>query len=211
MARSSIRTTLPGTSRSRSSSASVCCGARCCTTASGLAPLAVREPPILGFPSSHPGAPASDLRFSLWQLSLQAWTHFPLFGSGLGTFLEAFRRVQPHDFNYLVEFAHSDPLQLLVTGGLIGLALGATAIIALLAALLHHWKREPRREESAFILAAFGAILALLVHGLIEFNLSIPAIPATLACVAGFGWAATHAEEEEGERRQMVLVRSSDE
>jgi hypothetical protein len=39
-----------------------------------------------------------------------------------------------------------------------------------------------------------------------EFNFSIPAIPATLACVAGFGWAATNAEEEEGERRRLVVV-----
>jgi hypothetical protein len=172
----------------------------------GLTFLAVRQQPILRFLSSDPRDPASDLRFRLWQLSLQAWPHFALFGSGLGTFREAFRRVQPHDFNYLVEFAHSDPLQLLVTGGAIGLALGATAIIAFLATLLSRWRREPRREESAFILATFGAILALLVHGLMEFNLSIPAIPATLACVAGFGWAATQAEEEEAERRRIQLV-----
>ena len=172
----------------------------------GLTLLAVRQQPILRFLSSDPRDPASDLRFSLWQLSLQAWQHFPLFGSGLGTFREAFRRVQPHDFNYLVEFAHSDPLQLLVTGGLLGLALGAIAIIGFLAALFRCWRHEPRREESAFMLAVFGALLALLIHGLMEFNLSIPAIPATLACVAGFGWAATHAEEEERERRQIQLV-----
>jgi putative inorganic carbon (hco3(-)) transporter len=176
----------------------------------GLTLLAVRQQPILRFLSSDPRDPASDLRFSLWQLSLQAWQHFALFGSGLGTFREAFRRVQPHNFNYLVEFAHSDPLQLLVTGGLIGLALGATAIFAFLAVLLRRWRTQPRREESAFILATFGAILALLIHGLMEFNLSIPAIPATLACVAGFGWAATHAEEEEGERRGIELVWESD-
>jgi O-antigen ligase len=104
--------------------------------------------------------------------------------------------VQPRGFNYLVEFAHSDPLQLLVTGGLLGFLLGTIAVTALLVALFRHWRREQRREESAFILATFGTIVALMFHGLMEFNLSIPAIPATLACVAGFGWAATQAESE---------------
>lgn len=182
-------------------------GAGVIAAAIGLTALAVRQQPMLRFLSSDPRDPASDLRFTLWQLSFDAWKHFPLFGSGLGTFREAFRRVQPRDLHYLVEFAHSDPLQLLVTGGLAGLALAAVAVFAFLAAILRRWHAEQRREESAFLLATFGAIAALLIHGLMEFNFSIPAIPATLACVAGFGWAATHGEEEEQERRQLQLVR----
>jgi O-antigen ligase len=174
----------------------------------GLTALAVRQQPILRFLSSDPRDPASDLRFTLWRLSFEAWKSFPLFGSGLGTFREAFRRVQPRDLHYLVEFAHSDSLQLLVTGGIAGLALGAAAMVVLLVRLLRAWYAEQRREESAFLLAASGAIVALLLHGLMEFNFSIPAIPATLACVAGFGWAAAHAEEEEQERRQLQLVRT---
>jgi O-antigen ligase len=172
----------------------------------GLTALAVKQQPILRFLASDPRDPASDLRFHLWRLSVEAWWQFPLLGSGLGAFRDAFRHVQPRDFNYLVEFAHSDPLQLLVTGGLVGLALGATAVGATLVALLRHWYREPRREESAFLLASFGAIVSLLLHGLVEFNLSIPAIPATLACVAGFGWAASHATEEEKEHHQLQLA-----
>src|SRR5262245_55254983 len=63
-------------------------------------------------------------RPALWGTSLQAWREFPLFGSGLGTFREAFRRVQPRELSGLVEEAHSDCLQLLVTGGAVGAALG---------------------------------------------------------------------------------------
>lgn len=177
-------------------------GAGVLAAAVGLTALAVRQQPILRFLSSDPRDPASDLRFTLWRLSFDAWQNFPAVGSGLGTFREAFRRVQPRDLHFLVEFAHSDPLQLLVTGGLLGLLLGAVALFALLTTLLRRWYAEPRREESAFVLAVCGALAALLLHGLMEFNFSIPAIPATLACVAGFGWAATHAEEEEREARE---------
>ena len=175
----------------------------------GFTILTVRQQPIIRFLGSDPRDPASDLRLTLWKLSFQAWSNFPVFGSGLGTFREAFRRVQPRDLNYYVEFAHSDPLQLLVTGGLLGALLGAIAFLALMVALLRRWYAEQRREESALLLAAFGALLSLTLHGLVEFNLSIPAIPATLACVAGLGWAAAHGNEEEDARRQMHLVESS--
>jgi putative inorganic carbon (hco3(-)) transporter len=181
-------------------------GAAIVAAAIGFTILTVRQQPIIRFLGSDPRDPASDLRLSLWRLSIDAWRNFPILGSGLGTFREAFRRVQPRDFNYYVEFAHSDPLQLLVTGGLIGFALGAIAMLALMIALLRRWHREQRREESAMLLGAFGAVLALALHGLVEFNLSIPAIPATLACVAGFGWAAAQGNDEDEERRQIRLV-----
>jgi hypothetical protein len=50
--------------------------------------------------------------------------------------------------------------------------------------------RQKHREESAVLLAAFGAMLSLAFHGVTEFNLSIPAIATTLAMVAGMGIAA---------------------
>ena len=181
-------------------------GAAIVAAAVGFTILTVRQQPIIRFLGSDPRDPASDLRLTLWRLSFDAWRNFPIFGSGLGTFREAFRRVQPRDLNFYVEFAHSDPLQLLVTGGLLGFALGAIAVLALMIVLIRRWHREQRREESAMLLAAFAALLSLTIHGLVEFNLSIPAIPATLACVAGFGWAAAHSDEEDEERRQIRLV-----
>lgn len=165
----------------------------------GLVFLAVRQQPILRFLTSDPRDPASDLRVSLWRLSIEAWRQFPLAGSGLGTYREAFRRIQPRGFDYFVEFAHSDPLQLLVTGGLVGFVLGAIAFVALFIALLRGWRRESHREESAFMLAGIGALFALTLHGLVEFNLSIPAIPATLAAVTGFAWAAGAHEKPDRE------------
>lgn len=175
----------------------------------GFVFLTVRQQPILRFLGSDPRDPDSDLRPTLWRLSMRAWGNFPLFGSGLGTFREAFRRVQPRDLDYLVEFAHSDPLQMLVTGGVAGLVLSGLAIGIPLVALLRAWRKEPRREESALILASWGSILALVIHGLVEFNFSIPAIPATLACVAGLGWASTQSESEGHDSLRLVVNRTT--
>jgi len=146
--------------------------------------------PFLRFLERDPRDLGGDLRVTLWKTSLQAWREFPLLGSGLGTFREAFRRVQPRDLSGLIEQAHSDSLQLLVTGGVIGAALGVLAVGSLFVVLARAWRRQKHREESAFVLAGFGALLSLTLHGLVDFNLSIPPIPATLACALGGAWAA---------------------
>lgn len=146
--------------------------------------------PFQRFLWSDPRALQGELRVPLWKTSVEAWRQFPLLGSGLGTFPDAFRRVQPRDLNFLVEQAHSDFLQLLVTGGSLGAALGVLLFASLFFLLGRAWRRERHREESATVLAGFGALLSLTLHGLVEFNMSIPIIPAMLACALGAAFAA---------------------
>ena len=177
-----------------------------------LVGLITREIPLVRFLASDPRDPESDSRFRVWTLSIDAWREFPTFGSGLGTFREAFKRVQPRDFNGLYEQAHNDALQLLVTGGWIALALGGLALLTMFVLLIRGWAQQPRREECAVTLAAAAALFSLLVHGLAEFNFSIPAIPATLAIILGCGWAAANApahpssggRRQSGEKRAVV-------
>ena len=76
-------------------------GAAIVAAAVGFTILTVRQQPIIRFLGSDPRDPASDLRLTLWRLSFDAWRNFPIFGSGLGTFREAFRRVQPRDLQLL--------------------------------------------------------------------------------------------------------------
>jgi O-antigen ligase len=132
----------------------------------------------------------SSTRVALWRASIDAWKEFPIVGSGLGTFREAFRRVQAGELTGLVEHAHNDLLQLAVTGGAVGAALGLGLFISLFVLLLRAWIAQRHREESAMALSGAGALLCLSLHGLVEFHLSIPIIPATLACVLGASWAA---------------------
>jgi O-antigen ligase len=138
-----------------------------------------------------------DFRVRIWKLSFVAWKEFPIFGSGLGAFREAFRRIQPSDFKGLLEFAHNDFLQLLVSGGFIGGLLGLTVVASTLILLMRYWRAQQHREERSIALGAIGALGALIVHGVVEFNLSVPAITATLAMVCGWGMAAAVTTEEE--------------
>lgn len=150
----------------------------------------VRGVPLLRFLSSDARDLHGGLRLPIWETSVTAWKQFPVFGSGLGTFREAFRRVQPRELDSLVEKAHSDPLQLLVTGGVVGATFGVLLSASLFVLLLRRWRAQRHREESAMILAGFGALLSLTFHGLVEYTMSVPVIPAVLACVLGMAWAA---------------------
>ena len=160
----------------------------------GFVALSTGEGPLLRFLAADPRDVGTDDRFAIWQTSLKAWRLFPLLGSGLGAFREAFRRVQPRELHGLVEQAHNDFLQLLVTGGWIGAALGVVVFLSAAVLLIRAWRAQRHREESGFILGGFGALLMLTLHGIVDFNMSVPAIPATLAVLVGASWAATREE-----------------
>ncbi len=161
---------------------------------------ATKKEAILRFLASDPRDMGADLRVGIWKTSVETANAFPVFGSGLGSFREAFRRFQPRGMEGLVEQAHCDALQLFVTEGWIGLILGLALVASLFAVLGRALARQPHREENAFVLAGIGALLSLVLHGLVDFNMSIPAIPATLAAVLGAAWAAGRDERVHRER-----------
>jgi hypothetical protein len=142
------------------------------------------------FLATDPRDITSSTRGILWRTSTEAWSQFPIVGSGLGTFREAFRRVQPSSLVALVENAHNDFLQLAVTGGAVGAAAGVVLFASLFFLIGRASFRQRHREESAVALAGVGALLSLTLHGLVEFNLSVPIIPATLACALGVAWSS---------------------
>jgi O-antigen ligase len=151
--------------------------------------------PLLRFLSTDPRDLGTDTRVLLWTHALEAWKSYPVFGSGLGTFREAFRVVQPRQLVGVVEAAHGDFLQLLVTGGAVGALLGVAAWASLALFLLRGTLLRIRHEEGAFALAGLGALVSVALHGLVEFNLSIPATSATLALLTGAAVAALRDDE----------------
>jgi O-antigen ligase len=118
----------------------------------------------------------ADPRNGLWRYSIEAWSRFPLFGSGLGSFADAFASVDAPESIGIVAHAHNSVLQIAVTAG----AAGALLAIAALATVISSWFRR-----TPLGLGAAGATLALVIHGMIDFNLSIPGIVAPYLCLLG--------------------------
>lgn len=119
----------------------------------------------------------------------------PLTGTGPGTFSRVFSRYQPPGLGARFVHAHNDPLEFAAELGLWFFPwLGWFAW----RFSRETWRNATRRSRTRRALALGGgaAFWALLVHGLVDFNLQIPA-NALLA--AALGALAVGAETSEGE------------
>ena len=130
--------------------------------------------------------------------SLRLWSRFPVTGTGLGTFEEAFPAVAPPALTRVNwNRAHNNPVELLVTAGLVGLALGALALAAVLLPILRLIRWAAPDEDRAAGLAALGALGAAGFHELLDFGLVVPANHLALLVILGAAVAA----ESAGRRR----------
>jgi O-antigen ligase len=141
-------------------------------------------------------------RIEIYRATWELWQEFPWLGTGLGTFLHAFPLVQrPAPDELLWRHAHSDPLELLAVAGGLGGALllaGLAAVVLRLLRLLRHGRR---REDRAAALAVLGALVAVGLHELADFGLTMPANALTLAALVGAAMAAPYRDgAEEGVR-----------
>ncbi|HTD52372.1 MAG TPA: hypothetical protein VK780_05055, partial [Thermoanaerobaculia bacterium] len=132
---------------------------------------------------THSPAPVPSETHAL----VEAWRLFPVVGSGLGTLPDALRRVQPPG---APSIGAGDVLQVLVTGGVIGATLAAVSFLSLFALLFSAWRGQRHRGESAFILAAVGAMFSLALSGAAGPALADPTVVLSLAAVTGAAWAA---------------------
>lgn len=120
---------------------------------------------------------------------LDLWRQFPVFGTGLATFRDAFPRVQPEDFQGTWWHAHSDLLELLATTGLVGGLLLIAGFALVPRRLFRVLAGRGRSENRAAALGLLGSVAAVMVHELIDFGLTMPANALTLAVLIGAGLA----------------------
>ncbi|MFO1422317.1 MAG: O-antigen ligase family protein [Candidatus Competibacteraceae bacterium] len=139
----------------------------------GLASLIGLAPVLSRFTLQDPLA---DGRWKIFDATVQAIGEFFPLGSGGGTFENVMRRFHPADFpGVTINRAHNDYLEWLLEFGL----MAAVLIAAWLLFYARQWGRVWKRGEWApFRFAQAGAGIALLLmmlHSLVDFNLRIPA------------------------------------
>lgn len=124
-------------------------------------------------------------------------------GAGLGTFAQAYAPFRSLEVKGFYDHAHNEYAEFLIETGVVGLG-----ILGMLVAvhLLHAVRVMAIRRRSIYAAAAFAALMssfAMLIHGIVEFMLRVPAIAATwvvlLALCAGI-------RARSGERRESGNV-----
>ena len=165
----------------------------------GLASLIGLAPVLMRFTSQDA---VDDARWSFFAATWQAIGEFFPMGSGGGTFVEVFHRFDDGvALGRLVDHAHNDYLEWGLEYGLPA----ALIMILLLSVYLRQWRRFWGREHWStfrFVQAGAGiALLLLMLHTIVDFNLHIPANAVFFAFLAGV--FCHPVQQKDGGRRRM--------
>ena len=156
--------------------------------------------------------PVDDARWKIFDATAQAIGEFFPLGSGAGTFEDVMRRFHPADFpGVTINRAHNDYLEWLLECGLI-----AGLLIAFwLLFYVRQWGRVWKQGEwTPFRFAQAGAGIALLLmmlHSLVDFNLRIPANAVFVALLAAVFFHRSLEEKRQRSSRRRESSRDGDE
>jgi O-antigen ligase/tetratricopeptide (TPR) repeat protein len=140
-----------------------------------------------------------DDRLAMARDTLAMGQYFPLTGSGAGTFEFVYPRFQQIALDKIVDYAHNDWVQLAAEYGWVGFGIVLLALAVFFAMAVTRW----RTRHDAFVvgigLGGMGAVVAMTIHSLSDFNLHIPANFLLLSAMMAITWRVLYSSGEEGE------------
>ncbi len=110
---------------------------------------------------------------------------YPVFGCGLGGYETAFSRFKISGVLVTDDFVHNDYLQLLAELGFIGFVIGGALAFSIVRAAVRGAVKSMDPEARYFGVACLGALSAIALHSVADFNLYIPANAMLLAWISG--------------------------
>ncbi|MGA2606342.1 MAG: O-antigen ligase family protein [Terriglobia bacterium] len=167
------------------------------------------DPVISRFEALTPSGPENAYgRAIIWKQASGIIRDYPTVGTGLGTFVTAFRRYQTTSLDSLVDHAHNDYLEVTADTGILGAALLFIPIIGLLFKMILAYVEARNPYRRSVLLACIGGSAALLIHSVADFNLQIPANALLFAVILGIGSKATYSTSASWNTRKEVEISS---
>lgn len=117
-------------------------------------------------------AQAYTLRLNIWQATWALIKDHPITGVGFGGYWAVIPQYHHGSGEYTPQEAHNDYLELLASGGLLGVAIGAWFIVAFFRAA----RRKVRTADNynrAVTLGALAGILPVALHSFVDYGLHI--------------------------------------
>jgi O-antigen ligase len=109
-------------------------------------------------------------RNEIWRVTLRMFAAHPLFGVGMGGYWAAVPQFHDAAGTMRPQEAHNDYLELLASGGLVGLGIGVWFLVAVLQRTRHNLQSSNRFRRAACFGATIG-IIGVAVHSLVDFGL----------------------------------------
>lgn len=116
------------------------------------------------------------MRWKIWGDTFQIIKDYPLFGTGLGTFVHVFPLYRSFHIRGLVTHSENDFLQLLSEVGLLGIGCLVILFFFLFFKAFFGIRILSNKEPERYIaIGGLVGILALMFHSLVERNIQVPA------------------------------------
>jgi O-antigen ligase len=134
---------------------------------------------------SGPGEISTSTRLTIWADTYRLIKAYRVFGCGAGAYESALNRYQTAAPDNTVDYAHNDYLQLLAELGIPGAVILAAGLFALVKKNVRDARNIADGQARYLSIASMGAIVAILVHSAVDFNLYIPANALAVAWIGG--------------------------
>ena len=142
-----------------------------------------------------------ESRLGIWNRTWDTFTGFPIFGSGLGTFPLLFPVREADGVLIQTSHAHNDYLEFLSELGVTGMGLLLGGVVLVLAICFREWRAREDALARGLGIGGLVSVLALLVHGLTDFNFHIPSNILLFSVVLALTFAAVTVPAAAGDRR----------
>jgi O-antigen ligase len=124
-------------------------------------------------------------RVEVWKDTAKLIRAHPYWGTGPGSFEDAFTRVQSSHLTMRLNHAHNDYLEFAAEWGVPGAALLFALVVIVLVRGFHGLCRTTRADDWFLLLGCCGGVFSLLLHAAVDFNLHIPANALLFAVLLG--------------------------
>jgi O-antigen ligase len=144
------------------------------------------EPVFSRFRSAEQDLPS---RVAVWKDTAKLVRAHPYWGSGPGSFEDAYTRVQTSGLTMRLNHAHDDYLEFAAEWGVPATLLLFALVGFVLFRALRRIGRAARSADRFLLLGCCGGLCSMLLHAFVDFNLHIPANALLFAVLAGVACA----------------------
>ncbi len=111
----------------------------------------------------------------VWANTVTIFSDYPFFGTGLGTFASIYPAYEDSKEYFRYSHAHNDYLEYLAELGVFGFIFLVGGILIMLIYSFLVWKERRHPWVKGLALGGIVAVICMLIHGVTDFNLQIPA------------------------------------